>query len=120
MVAGAVTSKGAIANLICILAWTLPLVLWPASVVLCHWGRGPLVTLMALALAVATVGGSSRWQHRLALYAVQLAVAAAGGSGGWPQLTGALLLAVMLMAITAGPGRPEAFGPRCARRALSI
>jgi len=105
-------SKPAVANLICILAWTASLFLLPAGVVLCNWSHGPLVVTLGFVLMVAMVGGTSKWQFRLALYAVQLAVAAASGSG-W-ALAGAALLAVMLMPITVGPGRPEAFAPSAA------
>jgi len=109
MVLDAPVLKGALANIICIFAWTAPLGLLPGAVILMTHSHGLRAVLLGFTLMAGLLGGPPRWQFRLAVYSVLLSIAASSGSVS--ALIGAAALAGMLLMITVRPGGPEAWRP---------
>lgn len=102
--------RGAVANLICLLAWTAPLFLLPTSVLLTTWHKGPSVILVGLAIMAASLAGPPSWHFRLGLYATLLGLSAPL-NGAWGY-GGALTLAILLMMVTSRPHGPETWRPQ--------
>ena len=72
--------KGALANLLCILAWTSPLFCLPASVVLITYSHGVLAVVVGFLLMALLLGGPMDWKFRVSMYLVMLTIAIAAGT----------------------------------------
>eukprot|EP00440_Ansanella_granifera_P073872 gb/GFBE01080156.1/.p1 GENE.gb/GFBE01080156.1/~~gb/GFBE01080156.1/.p1 ORF type:complete len:380 (+),score=85.79 gb/GFBE01080156.1/:1-1140(+) len=102
--------KGAVANLICVLAWTSPLFMLPLSVVLITRRLGMFALVGGFVLMGVLLGGPKALPFRTGVYALYL-VAAWASPGRSEAAVGAILLFLMLASITEVPGRPRQWAP---------